>query len=140
VETAHDEAVSLCVEQGEREALVAPGVLERIEPDESDLLESPPSVGLEDGRSSGELVQLGGDGIHLVDVGLEDRFETVTSLTPGDPLEPVTEPADPPCQDDDDDEQDENGEGERSDDRADIRFDERGEIDGRAPPAGTAGV
>jgi hypothetical protein len=73
-------------------------------------------------------------------VRLEDRFEAVASLAAGDPRQSVIEPGDPPCLDDDDEEQDENGEGERSDDRADIRFDERVEIDGMAPPAGTAGV
>jgi hypothetical protein len=73
-------------------------------------------------------------------VRLEDGFETMTSFAAGDPFEPVTEPTDPPNLDDDDEEQDENGESERADDGADIRFDERVEIDWRAPPAGTAGV
>jgi hypothetical protein len=140
VEAAHHEAVSLGIEEGEREALVATGVLERIEADETDLLKRPPPVGLEDGWSRSELVQLGGNGIDLVDVRLEDRFETVTSFAARDPCQAVVEPADPSRLDDDDEEQNENRESERADDSADVRFDERVEIDGSAPPAGTAGV
>jgi hypothetical protein len=140
METADDEAVALGVEQGQREALIAAGVLERVEPDETNLLEGPPPVGLEDGGSRSQLIELGRHGIDLVDVCLEDRFEAVASFAPCDPLEAVAEPTDPPCLDDDDEEQDENGESERGNNGADVRVDERVEIDGSAPPAGTAGV
>jgi hypothetical protein len=64
----------------------------------------------------------------------------VATLAAGDPLDPVAEVADPPRLDDDDEQQDEDCQSERAGDGADVRFDERVEIDGRAPPAGTAGV
>ena len=52
VEAADDEAVAVRVGQGEREALVAAGVLERVEPDEADPLDRPPARSPRGSRSA----------------------------------------------------------------------------------------
>ena len=64
----------------------------------------------------------------------------MATLATGNPLDPVAKMADPPRLDDDDEQQDEDCQSERTGDSADVRFDERVQIDGRAPPTGTAGV
>jgi hypothetical protein len=51
MEAAQDEAVARGVGQGEREALVAAGVLERVEADEPDPRDRPPPGGLQDRRA-----------------------------------------------------------------------------------------
>jgi hypothetical protein len=72
VKAADDEAITVGIEQRQREALVSTGVLERVEPDEPDLLEGALAVRLQDRGSGRELVELGRDRIHLVDMGVED--------------------------------------------------------------------
>src|SRR6476659_9432863 len=54
VQARQDPAVAGRVEQGEREALVAAGLLERVEPDEPDPLERVPLGRLEDGGPGGQ--------------------------------------------------------------------------------------
>jgi hypothetical protein len=140
MQAAQDKAVARSVEQGEREALVATRVLERIEPDETHVLERAPGVRLQDGRAGGQLIELGGDGVHLVQMGVEDGLEAPPTLAPGQSFDPAPELADPPSLEQGDQEQDDDGENERADEGTDVRFDEGVEIDGRAPPTGTAGV
>ena len=140
MEAADDEAIAVRVKQRESKALVAAGVLERVEANHAHAPERPPAVGLQYRGAGRQLIQLGGDRIDLVEVGVEDAFEAAASLASGDPDDPVIEATDAPGLDDDDEEEDEDGECERADDEADIRFDERVEIDWRAPPAGSAGV
>ena len=140
MEAAQDDAVALCVQQGQGKALVATRVLEGVESNQPDLLEGSLPIRFEYRRSGGDVVELGRHRIDLVEVRIEDRLETPATLATGDSLDPVAEPADAPGLDDDDQQQDENGECERADDSADVGFDERVQVDGRAPPAGTAGV
>src|SRR5688572_5089734 len=75
VKAADYESVAVPVGEGEGEALVAAGLLERIEPDEADPLNRPTRVRLENSRARRELVELAGDREDLVEVGVEDCFE-----------------------------------------------------------------
>jgi hypothetical protein len=78
VEAADDEAVPACVEEREREALVTARLLERVEPDEPDPLQRAARAALEDGRPGGQLVELTGDVVDLLEVGVEDRLDAPT--------------------------------------------------------------
>jgi hypothetical protein len=140
VKAAHDEPVPVCVEQRQGEALVATRLLERIEANETDTTQRLLALGLEDGRSSGKLVQLGSHRVDLVDVGVEDPLEAPSPLSAGQSLQPVAQPADPASLDDDDEEEEHDEQTDSADEGSDVRLDERVEIDGSAPPAGSAGV
>ena len=91
------------VGQGEREALVAAGVLERVEPDEPDPLDRAPAGRLEHRRPGRQLVDLAGDREDLVEVGVEDA----SRLRPSSPrVRPSSRPPEAPIrrrQDDDED-------------------------------------
>ena len=82
MEAADDEPVAVRVGQGEGEALVAAGLLERVEPDEADALDRPPARRLEDRRSGRQLVDLAGDGEDLVEMGVEHRLEAAARRRP----------------------------------------------------------
>src|SRR5439155_12095638 len=117
------------VGQRERKALVAPGVLERVEPDEADALDRATARRLEHRRSGGEVVELAGDRVDLVEVGIEYRAEVGPVGSAGDPVQASPQPADPPCLDEGQHEQDERGDPEAGDGRPDVRCDEGVEID-----------
>jgi hypothetical protein len=129
VEAAQDEATTERVEQGDREALVAAGVLERVEPDEAEPLDRSPAPRLEDGRTRRELVELAGNRVDLVEVGIEDCAEIGTIVAPGQAVELMSQPPDPTRLDEGDDEQDQQREPESGDGRPDVWRDEGVEID-----------
>jgi hypothetical protein len=140
VEAAHDEAITLGVDEREREALIAAGVLKGIEPDQADPLKRSAPVRLEHRRTRRQLVELSGHGVDLVEMGVEDRLEAVSALAPGDAFEPITQPADPARLEEDNQEEDNEPRTESGCDRSDIRLDERVEIDERLLRRGSAGV
>ena len=129
VEAAHDEARAGGVGQGKGEALVAAGVLERVEPDEADALDRVPPGSLEDGRSRREIVELAGDRIDLVEMGFERPIETYALGPAGEPVETVSQPPDPAGLGDRQQEQNERRCGKPDDGRSDERRDEGIEID-----------
>jgi hypothetical protein len=136
VEAAHDEPVSVRVEQRQGEALIAAGFLEGIEANEADPSQRLPAVSLEDRGSSGQLVQLGSDRVDLVDVSVEDRFEAPSAFATGQPIEPTAQATEPTCLDDDDEEQEHDEHAQCADEGSDIRLDERVEIDGSCSSGG----
>src|SRR4029077_9329313 len=71
MQAAHDEPVAREVGQGQGEALIAAGVLERVEADEPDSLDGAPTIRLEDRRPRGQLVELARDRVDLVEVSVE---------------------------------------------------------------------
>ena len=84
MEAAHDEAVPVDVEEGEGEALVAAGVLERVEPDEPDPREGQLQVALEDGGPSLDGVDVADDLVDAGQVGFEDRLQAPLVAAPGE--------------------------------------------------------
>ena len=93
VQARQDPAVAVRVEQGQGEALVAAGLLERVVADEPDALERLPLGGLEDGRPGDDLVELAGDRVDLVEVGVEDGLEARALGAAGQAGQPGVEPA-----------------------------------------------
>ena len=129
VEAAQDESAAPRVQQRECEALVPPGVLERIEPDERDLLEGPFRRRLEQGRTDGHLIELAGDGEDLLEMGIEDGLQASSVRSPGQAVESSRQATGPPEEEEDADEEDDDSAAEPDDDGAEIRFDEVDEVD-----------
>ncbi len=77
MQARQDPAVPVGIEQREREALVAAGLLERVVPDQPGPLEGARLAALEDLRAGGDVVELAGDLDDLVQVRLEDGLETL---------------------------------------------------------------
>ena len=139
VEAAHDEAVSGRIGQGQGEALVATGVLERIEPDEPDPLDRPATRRLQDGRAGRQLVQLAADRKDLVEVRVEDGIEAPAIRAAGQPIESSSQSPDLTHLAQDQGQQDEDGEAEADDDRAESRLDEGVQVDRSILRAGRDG-
>jgi len=135
VEAAHHEAVAVGIQEGQGEALVAPRVLERVEPDEADAGEGKPQVALQDGRPRLDGIEVADDLVDAREVGLEDRLEAALVAAPGEGGEAALEPADPAGLDDRQDEQQENGDRQAADDRSQVVADDGVEVDGRASRA-----
>lgn len=129
VEAAHDDPVAARIDEREGEALVAAGVLERVEPDEPDPLDRAPSGSLEDGRPRRQVVELARDGVDLVDVGVEDRVEARPVRAAGEPVEPPAQPTETARLNEDENEKHEDGRAEREDRTPEIGRDEGIEID-----------
>jgi hypothetical protein len=129
VEAADDEAVAGGVREGEGEALVAAGVLERIEPNEPNPLDRSAAVGLQDRRPSRQHIELGRDRVDLVEVGVEDGLEAAALRTAGDPVQSLADAAKPACLNEDDQEQEEDDDRQADDDRSDVRRDQGVEVD-----------
>jgi hypothetical protein len=87
VQAADDDPVLVGVKQRKREALVAAGVLERVEADEADPLECVAALGLERRGSPGQPIDVRAQPPDLRQVGLEDRLEAPSVLAPGDAIE-----------------------------------------------------
>ena len=119
MKAAHDEAVATEVSQGQGKALIAAGVLERIEPDEADSLDRSPAVRLDDCGSVGQLVELAGDRVDLVEVSVEDRLKAATIYVAGDPVEARTQAAEPAHLDEDGEKEHEDDDRQADDDHSD---------------------
>jgi hypothetical protein len=129
MEAAHDEAVAPRIEQSEREALVATGLLEWVEPDEADPLDRLPSVALVDRGPGRQLVELARDLEDLLEVGVEDRLDAPTGCAAGQSLEPLLEPPDPAALENRQQQEEEDGDDQADDDRPEVRREERVEVD-----------
>ena len=129
MEAADDESVALGVGQREREALVATGVLEWVEPDEGDLLDRSPRRGLEDGGPRRQLVELPRDDADAIEVRLENGIEAATFFAARQGIEPTAQAACLAGQVDDEDEQQEAGDREADDGRSDDRGDGGVQVD-----------
>jgi hypothetical protein len=133
VEAAHDEAIAVDVEEGEREALVAAGVLERVEADEPDPREGQLQVALEDGGPGLDGVDVADDLVDAGQMGLEDRLQAPLVAASGEGGQPSPEATDAARLDDGEDEQEEDRERERGDDGSQVVADDQIEVDGRSP-------
>ena len=129
VKARQDPAVAARVEQGEREALVAAGLLERVEPDETDSLERVTLGSLEHRLASDDLVELASDGLDPVEMRFQHRLEVHVVSAAGQRRHTSIEPADPSGKGEHRDEQDDGEDDETDDEGADIGLDERVEID-----------
>ena len=136
VKAADDESVAVAVGESEGEALVAAGLLERIEPDEADPLNGPTRLRLQDRRARRQLVELAGDRQDLVEVGVEDRFEAAPFRAASDSVETAPQSGLATCLDGDDDEEEQDDDDEADDDRAEVGGDESVQIDRTVLPAG----
>ena len=109
VEAGQDPAVAVGVEEGEREALVAAGLLERVVPDETGPLECPRLAGLEDLGAPADVVDLAGDLDDLVQVRLEDRLQALSVRIARQPDQPRLDPPGASGEDDEDEDDEERG-------------------------------
>jgi hypothetical protein len=131
VEAAHDEAVPVDVEEGEGEALVAAGVLERVEPDEPDAGERQLQVALEDRGPGLDGVDVPDDLVDAGQVGLEDGLEASLVAPAGERRKPGPQATDPASLDDGEDQEEERRDREAGDDRSQVVADDGVEVDGR---------
>ena len=129
MEAADHEAVAAGIGEGEREALVAAGVLERVVPNETNLLDRSPGRRLQDGRPRRKLVELAGDDADAVQMGIEDGVETPAVLAAGQAVESAAQPARQAGEVDHEDEQQERRDREADDGRSDDRGDGGVQVD-----------
>jgi hypothetical protein len=129
MEAADDEPVTSEIGHGQREALVTARVLERVEPDETDPLDRPAPVRLQDRGFRRQLIELAGDRVDLVEMGIEDGLEAAPVRIASDPVEAATEPAQAASLGEDRQEEHEKDDHQRGDDRSDIGRDQGVEVD-----------
>ena len=140
VEAREDPAVAVRVEQGEREALVPAGLLERVVADEADPLEALALGRLEDRGPGRDVVELAcrprrpsRDGRRAPPRGFGPRSRG--SARPAGPRAAIDRRASQTTATASDDD----GDGQERDDDAEVLVDERVEVD-RVGPPGVAGV
>ena len=91
MEARQDEPVATAIDDGEREALVAARLLERVVPDDPDPAERLPDVPFEDRCPGLDLVDIGDDLPDPVEVGRQDGLEARVVTPAGEPLEAPAE-------------------------------------------------
>jgi len=96
VKAADDDPVVVGVEQRQGEALIAPGVLERVEPDQADPLERLATARLEGARPSRKSVDGRRDLDDTTEVCLEHRLQASAVLAPGQRIEAPADVRGPP--------------------------------------------
>jgi hypothetical protein len=131
VEAAHHEAVAVRIEDRQGEALVPPGVLERIEADERDAAEGAAEIALEARRPGLEAVDVLNDLVHAREVRAEHPLEARSVLAPGEARQPPRQRTRPAEQDERDEHEKEDDRTERPEDRYEVLADERVEVDAR---------
>jgi hypothetical protein len=119
------------VEEGEGEALVAAGVLERVEPDEPDAGERQLQVALEDRGPGLDGVDVPDDLVDAGQVGLEDGLEASLVAAAGEGRKAGPQATDPASLDDGEDQEEERRDREAGDDRSQVVADDGVEVDGR---------
>ena len=137
MQAAHDEPVAPGVEERDGEALVATGLLERVEPHEPDALECPAGLALDDRGTGRQLVELVGDLEDLVEMGAERRLDAPAGRSAGQPVEALLEAPDPAGRKDRLKQEKHDDDEEADDDRPEVWRKERVEVD-RGPPNGIA--
>lgn len=136
MQAGQDPAVSVGIQQGQRETLVAAGLLERVVAHEADSTEGLATGRFQDIGPGSQVVDVLGDREDLVQVRIQDGFQTAAIDTPGQATKSAIEGADPPPEYDDDDEQPDDRDGEHDDDGTEYWADDGVEIDDGDPPAG----
>jgi hypothetical protein len=130
VEAADHEAVPAGIEDREREALVATGVLERVVANQADVAERGAQLLLDGRRPVLQLVEAPADRADALQVLAEDRLEVATARPAGQRIEAPRQAVDPAGlgeQDDEGDDERDADDGEGDDDL--ILLDEGLEID-----------
>lgn len=135
VEAVEHEAVTRRVDDGERKALVATGVVEGVVADESDSTERAPDVALERRGPGRDVVEVAGDASDPVEMLAEHGLEAALVAAAGQRLQAAAEPRDPAREDADDDEQDDDGDRQDAAQEPGVGRDERLQIDRTGPPA-----
>jgi hypothetical protein len=134
MKAAQHKSVAVPVEERQREALVAAGLLERVVANDADPRKRLAQVALEDGGSSGEPVDVPDDGADTLEVRPEDRLEALLVASSRDHLEPAGETAGAPEEDDRDDDEDRDGNEEARDEDVQVGGDEVVNVDLIGPP------
>jgi len=109
MEAAEDEARAGGICQGQGEALVPAGILERVEPDEAEPLDRSTVGGFEDSRAGRQLVELARDREDLVEMGVEDGVEAPPVDAAGQPVQASPKVARLAGEEQDEDQEDEDG-------------------------------
>ena len=127
--------VAHAVEDGQREALVAPGLFKRVVPNDADAPERLAQIALEDRRPGGQPIDVGDDGPDPFEVRAEHRFEVLRVAAAGDRVEPAGQPTasaeEQKCAHDEDRDRDE----EAHDEGIEIGADEGVQVDRNGPRA-----
>lgn len=129
MKAGEDPAISGCIEEREREALIPAGLFEWVVADQPDPLEGSPLGRFEDRGPGGHLIELACDREHLFEVSVEDRFEAPPFRSAGDPLQSRIESASPARQRHRRDHKREDDRQETDDERAEVGLNERVEVD-----------
>ncbi len=131
MEAAEDQPVIVGVEHGDREALVAARVLERVVADQTHALERLAPAHLEAGGPTVELDHLTRHAVDPIKRLAQHLLKAVTLAPPGQPGQPFVELADTAEQEQGDDEQQDDEPRQDEDDGSDRGFDKLVEFDGR---------
>jgi hypothetical protein len=132
MKAAQHEPVTVRIEECDGEGLVAAGVLERVESDQTDALERPARVRLEDGRAGRQLVQLPPGREDFREMVTEDRLEIRAVRAARQAVDSLPHRSQPTGLHDDEDQEDDGRRGEDDDDSPEVRLDERVQVDLRA--------
>jgi hypothetical protein len=97
MKAADDEAVQMSVEQGEREALVATRVFERVESDQADLGEVPAGGSLEPSRAGAQGVEIASHSEDGLQMSVQYRFQALPLDSSGQAVDPRCQPGQSPC-------------------------------------------
>jgi hypothetical protein len=129
MEARDHEAIAVAVKEREGEALIAAGVLERIEPDKPGSRERAEEIALDRRRSRRDPLDVLDDLADPVEVRREHIFERRFVAAAREALEPPTERSNSSDQADDSRREREHDDDEAADDEGQIRRDERVDID-----------
>ena len=129
MEAGQDPTVACRVEKRQREALVAAGFLEGVVADQTDPLERLTLGGLEDDGPRSQPFKSAGDGVHRVEMRIEDCLEATAVLPSGHTVQPDVESAGPAGERHDRDDEDEDDHTQADDDRSEVRRNERVKVD-----------
>ncbi len=129
MEAAHDEPVAVSIQQGERKALVAAGVLEWVEANQADPPERPANVLLNDRRPRLDCINIPDDLTDTLDVATEDRLKRLSVAAGSQAHEPARKTARPPDQANNGKHQGKHNDEQCAHDCADVWGNKRVEID-----------
>jgi hypothetical protein len=136
MEAAHDEPITVGVQQRERKTLVSARVFEWVVADETDPGECALEVSLEERRPRLDLVQISNDLVDSREMRLEDRLQAPLIAAPGDGVQSAGKATRTSCQEDEQEQEHEYRRHQGDDDRREVGVDEGIEIDDRGPPLG----
>jgi hypothetical protein len=135
MQAADDEPVAVAVEDRQREALVAAGLLERVVPNDPDPPERLAQVVLDDGRPSGQTVDVAHDGADPLEMRAKHGFEALRVAAARDRVEPARQPTGTAEEDERAKDEDRDGDEEARDEGIEIGADEGVQVDRSGPRA-----